>query len=191
MNRKVNVSRFVVASFCMIIVLSVPLIQSVIAESGDFFLGSETMSEEIWSSSTPQHVTVTVSVTGSMADAYADTSPASVTVSTGNQEITMHNGDTETLEDASTDSIWLYENAGYDHNYHFYYGISGNWEVTVLGSGIGGGGNDVLGTGGGVDWVIWGAVAAVIIVLAAIVIILLIKRRPAKSGIPPPPPPPP
>jgi hypothetical protein len=155
------------------------------ASSGDFFLGASTMSDQIWSSSTPKHVTVTVTVTSAMADTYADTTPSSVTVTTDNHEITLHNGETQTIDDASTDSVWLYENAGYDHNYHSYYGISGNWEVTVLGGGDGGGG-DTLGTGGTTDWQVWGVVAAVIIGLAAAVVILLIKRKPT-TGKPPQP----
>lgn len=152
------------------------------ASSGDFFLGSSTMSDQIWSSSAPQHVTVTVTVTSAMADTYADTTPSSVTVKTANQEVTLHNGETQTIEDTSTDSVWLYENAGYDHNYHAYYGIGGNWEVTVLGGGGGGGGT--LGAEDISDWAIWGVVAAVIIGLGSAVVILLIKRKPS-TGKPP------
>lgn len=113
--------------------------------------------------------------------------PSSVTVTTDNQEITLHNGESQTIEDASTDSVWLYENAGYDHNYHSYYGISGNWEVTVIGGGEDGGdGTDTLGTEDTTDWVVWGVVAAVIIGLAAAVVILLIKRKPSTSNPPQP-----
>jgi len=167
---------------CLITILCLPLIQSVMASSGDFFLGSSTMSDQIWSSSAPQHVTVTVTVTSAMADTYADTTPSSVTVKTANQEVTLHNGETQTIEDTSTDSVWLYENAGYDHNYHAYYGIGGNWEVTVLGGGGGGGGT--LGAEDISDWAIWGVVAAVIIGLGSAVVILLIKRKPS-TGKPP------
>jgi hypothetical protein len=156
------------------------------ASSGDFSLGSSTMSDQIWSSSTPKHVTVTVTVTNAMADTYADTTPSSVTVTTDNQEITLHNGETQTIEDASTDSVWLYENAGYDHNYYAYYGISGNWEVTVLGDGGDGGGGDTLGTADIISWAIWFVVAAVIIGLSAVVVILLIKRKPPTSKPPQP-----
>src|SRR4030042_3641035 len=121
--RRTNKLYLILTSLCLITILCTPLIQSVMASSGDFFLGSSTMSDQIWSSSTPKHVTVTVTVTSAMADTYPDTTPSSVTVTTDNQEITLHNGDTETIDDASTDSVWLYENAGYDHNYHSYYGI--------------------------------------------------------------------
>jgi len=181
--RRTNKLYLILTSLCLITILCTPLIQSVMASSGDFFLGSSTMSDQIWSSSTPKHVTVTVTVTSAMADTYADTTPSSVTVTTDNQEITLHNGDTETIDDASTDSVWLYENAGYDHNYHSYYGIGGTWEVTVLGGGDGGGG-DTLGTEDTTDWAVWGVVAVVIIGLAAAVVILLIKRKPATDKTP-------
>jgi hypothetical protein len=183
MMRKANQLYLIPLSLCLIIVLSAPLVNSVMASSGDFSLGSSTMSDEIWSSSAPKHVTVTVTVTGAMADAYADTTLSSVTVTTDNQEVALHNGESQTIEDASTDSVWLYENAGYDHNYYAYYGIRGNWEVTVIGGGDGGDGN-TLGTEDTTNWAIWGIVAAVIIGLAAAVVILLIKRKPSTGNTP-------
>jgi hypothetical protein len=176
--RRAHLSYVILTSLCLIVVFSVPLIRSVKAPSGEFFLGSSTTSDEIWSSSSPKHVKVTVTVTSAMADTYADTQQSSVTVRTDNHDFTLHNGDTETFEDVSTSSVRLYENAGYDHNYHYYYGIGGNWEVTVIGGGSGDGGNGLGGAEDTIGWFIWGAVAVVIIGLAAAVVVLLIKRKP-------------
>ena len=77
---------------------------------------------------------MTVVVTNAVADTYADSEPGSVTVKTDNKEVTLHNGESQTFED-TTVSVWLYENAGYDHNYHSYYGIGGSWEITAVGTG--------------------------------------------------------
>jgi hypothetical protein len=169
-------SYLVLTTLCLITIFSLPFLHSVLASSGDFSLGSSTMSNEIWSSSAPKHVTVTVAVTGAMADSYADTTLSSVTVTTDNQEVTLHNGEAQTIEDSSTGSVWLYENPGYDHNGYAYYGIRGTWEITVIGDG---GGGNTPGTENPSDLLIWIAVGAVIIALAAAVVFLLIKRKPS------------
>ena len=70
---------------------------------------------------------MTVTVTNAMADTYADSEKSSVTIKTDNKEITLHNGESQTFED-TTASVWLYENAGIDHNYYRYYGIGGTWK---------------------------------------------------------------
>jgi len=85
------------------------------------------MSKQIWSSISPSHIQVTVTVTNAMADTYADSEKSSVTIKTDNKEITLHNGESQTFED-TTASVWLYENAGIDHNYYRYYGIGGTWK---------------------------------------------------------------
>jgi hypothetical protein len=112
---------------------SVPNVNA--SSSGDFFLGSSTMSKQIWSSSTPSHIQVTVAVTNAMADTYADSKLSSVTIKTDNKEVTLHNGESQTLED-TTATVWLYENAGLDHNYRSYYGVGGTWEITTSGTGF-------------------------------------------------------
>ncbi len=175
--KKSSVLALILLTATLCLVLNASLIPCVKASSGEFFLGSTTMSEEIWSNPDPQQMSVTVSVTSAMGDAYADTSKMSVTVKTDNKEITLHNGDSQTMED-STSSIWLYENAGYDHNFHNYYGIGGTWEITVIG---GGGGHDLTGAEGD-NWAIWAVVAIVIVGLSAAVVFLLIKRKPTKTN---------
>ena len=172
------------------IILLLSSTRLVLAPSGTFFLGSSTMYNEIWTSSSTQHVTVTVTVTSAMGDTYADTSPTKVTVNTDNYYYTLHNGEIKTFEDSSTSRVWLSETPGYDHNGYSYYGISGNWEVTVVGGGGDGGGGGA-GLGDLRVWLIVGIVAAVIIVLVAVLAFLLIKRKPPENKPPPPPPPPP
>ncbi len=171
------------------IILLLSSTRLVLAPSGTFFLGSSTTYDEIWTSSSPKHVTVTVTVTSAMGDTYADESPTKVTVNTDNYYYTLHNGETKTFEDSSTSNERLSETPGYDHNGYSYYGISGNWEVTVVGGGGNGGGGS--GLGDLQNWLMWGIVAAVIIALVAALALLLIKRRHTENKPPPPPPPPP
>jgi hypothetical protein len=172
---QLNKKRTLTISSCLLLVAIGILIPLTQALTGDFYLGSSTMSKKIWSSSTPSHIQVTVTVTSAMADTYADTQPSSVTVKTDNQEVTLHNGDTQTIEDAVTSSVMLYENAGIDHNYHSYYGISGTWEVTVLS-----GGEDNLGltnASEGGEWVVIGIAIAAILAIALVVFVVVIRKR--------------
>ena len=192
--RKTEFSVLMLAILFLIVVPSSLLTRLVKAPSGSFFLGSETMAEKIWSSSSLGHARVTVTVTSAMADTYADTTRSSVTVETNNHEITLHNGETGTIEDEATDSVWLYENSGTDHNGYHYYGISGNWEVAVLGGGGDGGGDGDGGGSGnvGIPVFLLGAIILGIAVTVTIVVIgvfLALRRRKPPSAGPPPPPP--
>lgn len=148
---------------------------SVNALSGNFSLGYSTTSEQIWSSSGKEPVTVTVKVTSAAADTYADTTRSSVTVQTDNHQIALHVGETETIEDQATDSVWLYENPGYDHNGYAYYGIVGTWEVTVQSGGLG-----VPGlSGGGTGAWTWLGLAAIVAV--AVVGVLFYARKTSRT----------
>jgi hypothetical protein len=156
------------------------------ASSGDFFLGSSTMSKQIWSSLSPSRIQVTVVVTNAMADTYADSELSSVTVKTDNNEVTLHNGESQTFED-TTASVWLYENAGYDHNYHSYYGIGGTWEITTVGNGN-------LGIGEGIEnatsFLIIGAVVAAVVIVGLVFLLRskkTVPQSPTKQFPPPPP----
>jgi hypothetical protein len=158
------------------------------ASPEDFFLGSSTLSKLIWSSSSPEHLQITVTVTGAMADAYSDTQLSSVTVKSDNNEVTLFKGESQTFED-TTDSVWLYENAGYDHNYHSYYGISGTWEITNAETGP-------LGFAEGSDNFILSAIIVFVVVIVIIGLIFLVRNgrlHPSEHShtvYPPPPPPP-
>jgi hypothetical protein len=172
---QLNKKRTLAISSCLLLVaigIIIPLAQAV---TGDFYLGSSTMSKKIWSSSSPSHIQVTVTVTSAMADTYADTQPSSVTVKTDNQEVTLHNGETQTIEDAATSSVMLYENAGMDHNYHSYYGISGTWEVTVQsddGEGLG-----LTNALEGGEWIVVGIATVAFLAIALIVYVVVVRKR--------------
>jgi hypothetical protein len=190
MNKKAKNTPVILLPLCMIFFFAGTFVLEVNASSsGDFYLGSSTLSKQIWSSSSPQHIQVTVSVTGAMADTYSDTQPSSVTVKSENNELTLHNGDSQTFED-TTDSVWLYENAGYDHNYHSYYGISGTWEITTAGTGTLGiteSTNDIT------IAVIVGAIIAAGVIVGLVFLVRLRKHRSSEhyqANYPPPPPPP-
>jgi hypothetical protein len=159
------------------------------SSSGDFFLGSSTMSKQIWSNSVPSQIQVTVTVTNAMADTYADSEKSSVTVKTDNNEVTLYNGETQTFED-TTASVWLYENAGHDHNYYSYYGIGGTWEITTVGTGF-------LGipeaTENTTSFLIIGGVIVAAVIVGLFFLVRSQKKRsmkPYQAAYPPPPPPP-
>jgi hypothetical protein len=159
------------------------------ASSGEFTLGVNTMSKQIWSSSSPSHIQITVTVTNAMADTYADSEKSSVTVKSDNHEVTLHNGESQTFED-TTSSVWLYENAGYDHNYHSYYGIGGTWEITTAESGLLG---NTDSTENSVSLLIIGAIITAVIIVILVVLLGIRKNRsskPLQTTYPPPPPPP-
>jgi hypothetical protein len=135
MSKKAKATPLILLYLCLVFFFAGTLVSNVNASSsGDFFLGSSTMSKQIWSSSSPSHTQVTVTVTNAVADGYADSEKSSVTVKTDNNEVTLHNGESQTFED-TTDSVWIYENPGYDHNHYSYYGISGTWEISASGTG--------------------------------------------------------
>jgi hypothetical protein len=162
-------------------------VSKVNAASGDFFLGSETMTLKIWSSSSQEHMHVTVTVTSAMADTYADSQKSSVTVKTDNNQVTLGKGESRTFED-STSSVWLYENAGIDHNYHSYYGVGGTWEITTSGTGTLG---VVEGSENSTPLLIVGVVVAVAVVLGLVFLLRDRKSRSSKLNQPYYPPPPP
>jgi hypothetical protein len=146
------------------------------------------MSKQIWSNSAPSHIQVTVTVTNAMADTYADSEKSSVTVKTDNKEITLHNDESQTFED-TTASVWLYENAGIDHNYHSYYGIGGTWEITAVGTGPLG---IAEGTENIASFLIIGAVIAAAVIVGLVFLLRSQKNRsskPYRATYPPPPPP--
>ena len=189
MNTRAKVTLLILLSLCLIFSFSATMVSNVNASSsGDFSLGSSTLSKQIWSSSSPSHIQVTVAVTNAMADTYADSEKSSVTVKTDNKEITLHNDESQTFED-TTVSVWLYENAGYDHNYHSYYGIGGTWEITTTGTGFLG---NTDGTGNSESLLIIGAVIAAAVIVGLVFLLRNRKHRSSKTyeaTYPPPPPP--
>jgi hypothetical protein len=188
LNTKAKAIPLILLSLCLTFFFLATLVPNVnAASSGDFFLGSSTMSKQIWSSSSPSHIQVTVTITNAMADTYADSELSSVTIKTDNKEVTLHNGETQTFED-TTASVWLYENAGIDHNYHSYYGIGGTWEITTVGNGT-------LGIAEGTEnttFLIIGAVIAAAVIVGLVFLLRNKKTRTPKphQAIYPPPPPP-
>ena len=179
MIKSTNVRTFGI-SLCLVLFAVGLMVPVVKALSGDFYLGASTMSKEIWSSSSPRHIRVTVTVTSADADTYADQQPSSVLAETDNKEVTLHNGDTEIIEDFSAKSVVLYERAGIDHNLHSYYGISGKWEVTVLS----GGGDGVTLTldSNQREMAIVGAVTVAIIAVGFIAAMIIRKKRKQKAA---------
>jgi hypothetical protein len=135
------------------------------------------MSQQIWSSSSPSHIQVTVTVTNAAADTYADSEKSSVTVKTDNNEVTLHNGESQTFED-TTASVWLYENPGYDHNYYSYYGIRGTWEITTTATGLLG---NTDGTENSGSLLIIGAVIAAAVIVGLILLLRSRKHRSSNS----------
>ena len=189
LNTRAKAIPLILLSLCLTFFFLATLVPNVnAASSGDFFLGSSTMSKQIWSSSSPSHIQVTVTVTNAMADTYADSELSSVTVKTDNNEVTLHNGESQTFED-TTASVWLYENAGYDHNYHSYYGIGGTWEITTVGTGTLG---FAEGTENTTSFLIIGAVIAAAVIVGLVFLLRSKKTRSSKpyQAIYPPPPPP-
>ena len=190
LNTRAKDIPLILLSLCLIFSFlgtSVPNVNA--SSSGDFFLGSSTMSKQIWSSSSPSHIQVTVAVTNAMADTYADSKQSSVTVKTDNKEVTLHNGESQTFED-TTATVWLYENAGYDHNYHSYYGIGGTWEITTTGTGFLG---NTDGTENSESLLIIGAVIAAAVIVGLVVLVRSRKHlssKPYPATYPPVPPPP-
>ena len=187
LNIRAKAIPLILPSLCLTIFFLATLVPNVnAASSGDLFLGSSTMSNQIWSSSSPSHIQVTVVVTNAMADTYADSELSSVTVKTDNNEVTLHNGESQTFED-TTASVWLYENAGYDHNYHSYYGIGGTWEITTVGTGTLG---IAEGTENTTSFLIIGAVIAAAVIVGLAFLLRSKKTRSSKpyQAIYPPPP---
>jgi hypothetical protein len=189
MNKKAKAIPLVLLSLCLIFFFAGTLISKVNAStSGDFYLGSSTMSHQIWSSSTPGQIQVTVTVTSASADTYADSQKSSVTVRTDNNEVTLHNGESQTFED-TTASVWLYENAGVDHNSYSYYGISGTWEIKTTESGFLGSAD---GNGMSGSLLIIGVVIAAVVIVGVVLLFRSKKNRsskPPQATYPPPPPP--
>jgi hypothetical protein len=190
LNKRAKTTSLILLSLCLIFSFSGTLVPNVnAASSGDFSLGSNTMSKQIWSNSAPSHIKVTVTVTTAMADTYADSEQSSVTVKTDNKEVTLHNGEAQTFED-TTASVWLYENAGIDHNYYSYYGIGGTWEIVAVGTGPLG---ITEGTENIASFLIIGAAIAAAVTVGLIFLFHSRKHRSSKTyraTYPPPPPPP-
>lgn len=187
LNKRAKSTPLILVSLCLMISFAGTLVPNVNASSsGDFFLGANTMSKQIFSSESPSHIQVTVTVTNAMADTYADSQQSSVTVKTDNKEVTLHKGESQTFEDTAT-SVWIYENAGYDHNYYSYYGIGGTWEITTSGTGL------TVNTGSienSESLLIVGVVIAAAVIVG-LVVLLGIKRnrvsKPSQTTYPPPP----
>ena len=184
-----TVMLILLSSFLLFSFLGTCVFKANAAASGEFTLGVNTMSKQIWSSSSPSQIQVTVTITNAMADTYADSEKSSVTVKSDNNEITLHKGESTTFED-TTSSVWLYENAGYDHNYYSYYGIGGTWEITTVESGFLGNTGSTEDSG---SLLIIGAVIVAIVIVSLIVLFSIKKNRsskPLQTAYPPPPPPP-
>ena len=99
---------------------------------GFFSLGFTEPTQQIWTSSTPKHIIVTIEVTSSQANSHSQTSTASVTVVSDNKELKLYVGDNQTLEDTSATFVSLGGNPAYNEFNLAYYGIEGFWEVKVL-----------------------------------------------------------
>ena len=163
------------------------------AESGNFELywngdwgtnSNRHTYEALWSSPNPMHITVTVTITRCFADSWSGVYAKSyVTLSTGSKEIDLYDGQTGTIEDWEAVLVSVSETPAYGSDFSSYYGISGEYELTILGSSGNGGGTGGDGTDGGSggSMLAVGAVVAVVVVIVLVVLIFVQRSRKDQS----------